>query len=222
MADNASSNVPSLTVLGGDKAGSRFVLDEPVDNILVGSDPSCRFCIALAGVSPVHARIWVDDTGITVYDTNSPRGLYVNDERVTTQVRLRNGDVIWLGPPGDEQSVMIQCRVPAKEARPEPAPAQPVADTAAGEPDAAVPLVVPEGGFSAEAGTVAMPQTAAASTPLPPPASLLPPRPHRPATSSKTTWAKRQSPCRARKQPRQRPEPHPLRPQRHRRPARNR
>jgi hypothetical protein len=175
MADNASSNLPSLTVLGGDKAGTRFVLDEPVDNILVGSDPSCRFCIALAGVSPVHARIWVDDTGITVYDTNSPRGLYVNDERVATQVRLRNGDVIWLGPPGDEQSVMIQCRVPSKEARPELTPAQPAIEETAAEPGATSPLVVPEGGYSAATETVAMPPAMASSTPLPPPASLLPP-----------------------------------------------
>ena len=175
MADNLSSNLPALTILGGDKAGVRFVLEEPVDNVLLGSDPSCRFCIELPGVSPVHARIWIDDTGITVYDTNSPRGLYVNDERIGTQVRLRNGDVIWLGPPGDEQSVMIQCRIPTKDARPEPEAAQTGTDVPSATPAVTTPLAVPEGGFSLEAETVAVPPADALSTPLPPPASLLPP-----------------------------------------------
>jgi hypothetical protein len=169
MADNASSSFPSLTVLGGTQAGVRFVLEEPVDNVLVGSDPSCRFCIDQPGVSPVHARIWIDDTGITVYDTNSPRGLYVNDERVTSQVRLRNGDVIWLGPPGDEQSVMIQCRFPGKETRTEAAEAESAPTTAAPEATAS------SGGFATDSETLAIPPTPVSSTPLPPPASLLPP-----------------------------------------------
>ncbi len=104
---------PSLTVLSGPLADTVFVLDEVVDNILIGSDPTCRFHIDAAGVSPIHARLWVDLAGITVYDTNSPLGLYVNDDRVVEKSPLRNGDVLWLGPPGDDQSVMLQCRVPA-------------------------------------------------------------------------------------------------------------
>src|SRR5512138_3100373 len=154
MADSSASSFPSLTVLGGVPAGTRFVLEEAVDNVLVGSDPSCRFCIASPGVSPVHARIWIDDTGITVYDTNSPRGLYVNDDRVEGQVRLRNGDIIWLGPPGDEQSVMLQCRIPSHEAKP--------AQAASGQPVAVSEIAV-------EGETVALPST---STPVPVPATL--------------------------------------------------
>jgi hypothetical protein len=49
---------------------------------------------------------------VTVYETNSPRGLYINDDRVVAQATLRNGDVLWLGTPGDEDVVMIQCRLP--------------------------------------------------------------------------------------------------------------
>src|SRR5512138_3734335 len=160
MADSSASSFPSLTVLGGVPAGTRFVLEEAVDNVLVGSDPSCRFCIASAGVSPVHARIWIDDTGITVYDTNSPRGLYVNDDRVEGQVRLRNGDIIWLGPPGDGQSVMLQCRIPSHETKPAPAPT-----AAPGQPVAVSEIAV-------EGETVALPS---ASTPVPVPATLAPP-----------------------------------------------
>src|SRR5262245_30688121 len=112
------SKQANLTVLGGPMAGARLVLEEPVDNVLVGSDPSCRFCLPLPGVSPIHARIWIDANGVTVYDTNSPRGLYINDDRVVNQAPLRNGDILWLGTPGDNDVVMIQCRLAAQEEAP--------------------------------------------------------------------------------------------------------
>lgn len=117
MPEEPSSSHPSLTVLGGPMAGTQFVLDQAVDNVLIGSDASCRFCLSVPGVSPVHARIWVDENGITLYSAHSPKELFVNDDVVTDHVALNNGDVIWLGSPGDEQSVMIQCRVPPRDAR---------------------------------------------------------------------------------------------------------
>jgi hypothetical protein len=135
MADPASK-FPSLTVLGGEKAGTQFLIEETVDNILIGSDPSCRFCLSSPGVSPVHARIWVDENGLTLYDTHSPRGLYVNDDKVTGQTALHNGDIIWLGSPGDDQAVMIQCRVPPRETAVEATPAAPEATQATEPPPA--------------------------------------------------------------------------------------
>ena len=103
---------PSLTVLSGSLGGTVFVVDDSTDNVLIGSDPSCRFALPDTAVDPIHARLWIDLEGITVYDTNSPRGVYINDDRVQGQARLRNGDILWLGPPGDDQSVMLQCRLP--------------------------------------------------------------------------------------------------------------
>jgi hypothetical protein len=53
---------------------------------------------------------------------------------VVAQAPLRNGDILWLGTPGDEDVVMIQCRFP--QARGEARPAHPspsLADVAAGE-----------------------------------------------------------------------------------------
>lgn len=126
----ASSNQPCLTVLGGSMSGTDFVLEDAVDNILIGSEASCKFCLPLPGVSPIHARIWIDASGVTIYDTNSPRGLYVNDDRVSGQAPLRNGDILWLGTPGEEDVVMIQCRLPARPAL--PATAGPAAAPAVG------------------------------------------------------------------------------------------
>src|SRR5205814_2844820 len=107
---------PSLNVLSGPLAGSVFVLEDAVDNILIGSDSTCQFVIDAPGVSPIHARLWVDLNGATVYDTNSPAGVYVNDDRVVKEAAVRNGDILWLGPPGEEGSVLIQCILPAPAA----------------------------------------------------------------------------------------------------------
>ncbi|HEV7499279.1 MAG TPA: FHA domain-containing protein, partial [Vicinamibacteria bacterium] len=106
----------TLAVLGGPLAGSRIEIPDSSEEILVGSDPDCRFALDLPGVSPIHARLTVDSSGLAVHDTRSPRGVYVNDARVEASAPIHDGDVLWLGPPGDAASVMIQCRVAPPEA----------------------------------------------------------------------------------------------------------
>ncbi len=103
-----------LTILNGPLAGRELALETSVDNVLIGSDGSCRFHIPTPGISPIHARIWLDAGGVTVYDTHSPRGLYINDNRVNGQAPLKNGDVLWLGTPGEDEAVMIQVRLPPR------------------------------------------------------------------------------------------------------------
>jgi hypothetical protein len=127
----------SFTVRGGPLDGRCFDADEAVDEILIGSDTDCRFCLELPGVSPIHARVWMDLEGVTVHDTHSPRGIYVNDDRVTGQAPLRDRDILWLGAPGDEASVMIECRLASGEAEAAAVPSAPAAD----ESDALADLV---------------------------------------------------------------------------------
>lgn len=115
-------SVSSLTVLGGPLKGHRLVVDEASDEILVGSDPDCTFCLDAPSVSPIHARIWLELDGVTVFDTRSPHGIFVNDDKVAGQAPLRDGDILWLGAPGEAESVMIQCRLVA------PAPLEVSAD----------------------------------------------------------------------------------------------
>jgi Meckel syndrome type 1 protein len=100
----------SLTVLAGPLKGTRVVVEEAVDEVLIGSDAECRLALDVPGVSPLHARVWIDAQGATVHDTHSPRGVYVNDTRVEVEAPLADGDVLWLGPPGESGSVMIQFR----------------------------------------------------------------------------------------------------------------
>jgi hypothetical protein len=134
----------TLTVLSGALAGTRLDIDDSADEILVGSDPDCGLALDVSGVSPIHARLWLDNAGLIVFDTHSPRGLYVNDARVDGQAALRDGDVLWLGTPGDESSVMIQCRVEggATAGAPQDSPLAGLEDLLAAPPEAPVASVV--------------------------------------------------------------------------------
>lgn len=132
-----------LTVLGGPHDGRRFALGISFEELLIGSDSSCEICLDLPGVSPVHAKLLVEAAGVTVSDTRSPFGLFVNDEHVTTPTALREGDVIWLGAPGAATSVMLLCHIVPVEVpvvAPLPgggAPPMEMWDTAPVQPDAA-------------------------------------------------------------------------------------
>ena len=135
---------PSLNVLSGPLAGRKLVLQEAIDNILIGSDPSCAFVLDTPGISPVHARLWVDLHGATVYDTNSPTGVYLNDDRVVKEASVRNGDILWLGPPGEEGSVLIQCILPSPAASaPAPAAAPPADEEAVDDSSSTMAFGVP-------------------------------------------------------------------------------
>ena len=100
----------TLTVLAGALKGRQLVVDEAVDEVLIGSDPDCRLCLDDPGVSPIHARLWVDAEGASIKDTRSAGGVYVNDDRVQDEASLKDGDILWLGAPGE--GVMLQFRNP--------------------------------------------------------------------------------------------------------------
>jgi hypothetical protein len=113
----------TFTVLAGPLKGKRLVVDDAVDEVLIGSDSECRLSLEVPGVSPLHARVWIDAQGATVHDTHSPRGVFINDTRVEVEAPLADGDVLWLGTPGDAESVMILFRLRgAGEGVPAPAP----------------------------------------------------------------------------------------------------
>ena len=121
----ADTKKPSLTVLGGPMAGTRFVFEDVSEDITVGSDEGCSFRLELPGVSPNHARIVVEGGALFIHDidSGSERGLHVNDNRVGEGgTALRNGDIVWLGTPGDAEVVMLQCILPRHTTAP-PAPA---------------------------------------------------------------------------------------------------
>ncbi len=105
----------SFMVLAGPLKGTHVVLEDAVDEIYIGSDPGCRVSLGLPAVSPLHARVFVDVHSATVYDTRSPYGVFVNDDRVQREAPLRDGDILWLGDPAVSGSVMLQFHHPPPE-----------------------------------------------------------------------------------------------------------
>jgi hypothetical protein len=99
----------SLTVLGGPFAGTRCVLPES-GTVTVGSALDSTLQLDLPTVSPFHARIEVESGRVTVHDTGADRALHVNDNPLEPGgTVLRNGDILWLGTPGEDDVVMLQC-----------------------------------------------------------------------------------------------------------------
>jgi FHA domain/IPT/TIG domain len=119
-----SSSSSSLAVLGGPFDGASVDIAYGFDQVLIGSSVDCRLRVDAPGVSPIHARLIVDGTSVTVEDAHSQGGVYVNDDRVTDRTQLRDGDIVWLGTPGDPGSLMLRCRLapapPESVAEPDP------------------------------------------------------------------------------------------------------
>jgi len=115
MADNKTA---SLTVLGGPLAGTQADLPES-GTLTIGSSAESSLYLDLPAVSPYHARVVVEAGRITVHDTGSLRTVHVNDNVIGPEgTELRNGDILWLGAPGDDDVVMLQCILPKRAAAP--------------------------------------------------------------------------------------------------------
>jgi hypothetical protein len=92
-----SYNTPwHLTMRQGPYPGKVYPLNEGVvtigrssDNLLVIDDPR---------VSRHHVRLSLQQDGVVVEDLNSANGTWVNNMKITTPVRVQNGDFINLGP----------------------------------------------------------------------------------------------------------------------------
>ncbi len=176
MAESAQ-RLSSLIVLGGPLKGRRHDLEEVVTEVLIGADESCHLTVDLPKISPIHARIWSDLNVVTVYDTRAPQGLYVNDERVRGEARVSDGDVLWLGAPGETDSVGIQCHF---EPWIEVLPGAPVADEAGGAPvasdnEAPIPVVAVDADEEAVFERASGPASAELEPPAPAPPEASPP-----------------------------------------------
>ena len=79
----ADAKKASLTVLGGTLAGVQSAL--PHDGVVtIGSAADCTFQLDTPSVSPLHARLVLEDGQATVHATGSDRALHVNDNPLTS------------------------------------------------------------------------------------------------------------------------------------------
>jgi len=84
----------ALIVERGPKTGMTYVL--PEGNTTVGRHPESDIFLNDVTVSRQHCRFVVDDGGLTVEDSGSTNGTYVNDARVD-QATLKAGDEVLVG-----------------------------------------------------------------------------------------------------------------------------
>ena len=95
---------PTIVLMTGLDAGATLVLDEVLNNFVIGADEGCNLVCSGVSVSPLHASVFLDDEGaVTIADTNSSMGVFVNGVRVMEQA-LVDGDQISLGPPDEPGS----------------------------------------------------------------------------------------------------------------------
>lgn len=105
---------PSFIVIGGPEDGRRLVIDEVLSDFTIGSDDSCHLKVTGSTVSPIHAKVFIDDDSVlTLSDTKSRDGVYVNGQRVTEH-ELSDGDEVSLGDPSRIGSRLLRLRVPAR------------------------------------------------------------------------------------------------------------
>jgi len=85
---------PCLVVRKGAQLGERFFLDRP--SLSVGRDPESDIFLNDMTVSRSHAVFTIAGTEVTVSDSGSLNGTYVNGVCVDCAV-LANGDVVQIG-----------------------------------------------------------------------------------------------------------------------------
>ncbi len=76
--------------------GKRFVLDSGA--MRVGRGPESQIVLDGDSVSRRHAHFELRSNAWWVVDDNSTNGTYVNDEQITREIGLTNGDRIKIGP----------------------------------------------------------------------------------------------------------------------------
>ncbi|MGE5339974.1 MAG: FHA domain-containing protein [Candidatus Omnitrophota bacterium] len=90
-----------LTIYANGRKISIYSLGVDVEETRIGRDPSqCDIAIPELIVSKYHCSIMVRDRQFFILDHHSTNGVYVNNEKITAEHRLENGDVILLGKKG--------------------------------------------------------------------------------------------------------------------------
>src|SRR2546423_6470823 len=97
-----------LIVLAGAKEGLEIPLKK--DKFLIGRAKECALRAGSEAISRRHCAIIRRESGYTVRDLGSRNGTLVNDEKISSEVPLKDGDELRVGP--------LKFRVAAAESKP--------------------------------------------------------------------------------------------------------
>jgi pSer/pThr/pTyr-binding forkhead associated (FHA) protein len=85
-----------LAVLVGKHKGQKITL--PLTQFVIGRDPSCHLRPVSPEVSKFHCAVARSGPRVLVRDLKSTNGTFLNGQRITGTVRVKNGDVLTVGP----------------------------------------------------------------------------------------------------------------------------
>src|SRR5215211_9209417 len=85
-----------LIVLAGAKEGLEIPLKK--DKFLIGRAKECALRAGSEAISRRHCAIIHRESGYTVRDLGSRNGTHVNDEKISAEVPLKDGDELRVGP----------------------------------------------------------------------------------------------------------------------------
>lgn len=110
----------ALKVIEGKQTGTLVPLNR--QKFLIGREEDCQLRPNSDLVSRHHCVIAIDDFTVRIRDLGSTNGTFVNNQRITTQVVLKQGDLIRIGKLAFEMQIRA-----ADAARPQQAVPEPVA-----------------------------------------------------------------------------------------------
>ncbi len=96
-AESRGAAMPvALVVVKGRSEGTKIpVATSP---FLIGRDPRCHLRPRSSLVSKWHCVLSLKEDGVYLRDLNSLNGTFVNNRRIRREIKLRNGDLIAIGP----------------------------------------------------------------------------------------------------------------------------
>lgn len=108
----------ALKVIEGKQTGTLIPLSR--QKFLIGREDDCQLRPNSDLVSRHHCVIAVDDFTVRIRDLGSTNGTFVNNQRITTQVVLKQGDLIRIGKLAFEMQIRIIQVVAKTQVVPEP------------------------------------------------------------------------------------------------------
>lgn len=85
-----------LIALSGPKAGESWAIRAGKN--LIGRDLGLTVTLSEDAVSGTHASLWIDNEGsVTLVDSDSSNGTFVNGAQIFAPVRLSDGDLVRVG-----------------------------------------------------------------------------------------------------------------------------
>lgn len=88
--------IVKLIVHGGKNEGAVIAINKP--QFIIGRLPECNLRIESKALSRRHAQINVNDGSVTVKDLGSTNGTFVDGQKITEEVELKNGQTLRVGP----------------------------------------------------------------------------------------------------------------------------